>query len=156
MFISCWVLEVLYIFCILIPYPKGNQPWIFTGRTDAEALILQPPDAKSQLIGKDPDACKDWRQEEKGMTEDEIIGWHHWFKGHEFEQALRDGDGQGSLACCSPWGRKEQARTEPLNNNWAHTPQLESTWALEPAHHNQRSLRRRACELQQKIPHAAA
>ena len=65
--------------------PKGNQPWIFTGRTDAEALILWPPDAKNWLIGKDPDARKDWMQEEKGTTEDEMVGWHHWLNGHEFE-----------------------------------------------------------------------
>ena len=66
-------------------HPKGNQPWIFTGRADAEAPILWPPDAKSQLTGKDPDAGKDWGQEEKGMTEDEMVGWHHWLNGHEFE-----------------------------------------------------------------------
>ena len=68
--------------------PKGNQPWIFTGRTDAEAEapVLWPPDAKSQLNGKDPDAGKDWRQEDKGMTEDEVVGWHHWLNGHESEQ----------------------------------------------------------------------
>ena len=78
--------------------PKGNQSWIFIGRTDAEAeaLILWPPHAKSWLIGKDPDAGKDWRQEEKGTTEDEMVGWHHWPDGHEFEQALGVGDGQGN------------------------------------------------------------
>ena len=88
---------------------KENQPRIFIERTDAkaEAPILQPPDPKSWLIGNDPDAGKDWRQEEKGMTEDEIFGWHHWLSGHEFEQTLRDGEGQESLACCSPWGCKE-------------------------------------------------
>ena len=86
--------------------PKGNQPSIFTGRTDAEAEapILWPPDTKSQLIGKDPDAGKDRRQEKKGMTEDEMVGWHHRLNGPEFEQALGDGEGQGSLMCCSPWG----------------------------------------------------
>ena len=96
---------------------KGNQPWIFIGRTDAEAEapILWPPDEKSWLIGKDPDAGKDWRQEEKGMTEDEMVGWHLWLR-HEFEQAPRVGDGQGSLACCSPWGHKESDTTEQLNN----------------------------------------
>ena len=84
--------------------PKGNQPWIFIGRTDheAEASVLWPPDAKNQLIGKDPDAEKDWRQKEKGMTEDEMFAWHYWLDGHEFEQALGDGDGQVNLACCSP------------------------------------------------------
>ena len=79
--------------------PKGNQPWIFIGRTDAEAEapILWPPDAKSWLVGKDPDAGKDWRWEEKGMTEDEIVGWHHQLSGHDFEQAPGDGEGQDSL-----------------------------------------------------------
>ena len=92
---------------------KGNQSWIFIGRTDAEAEapILWPPNAKSsQLIGKDPGAGKDWRQKEKGMTEDEIVGWHHQLDGHEFEQALGDGEGQGRLACCSPWVAKSQRR----------------------------------------------
>ena len=76
-------------------YPKGNHPWIFIGRADAEAetLILWPPDAKNGLTGKDPDAGKDWGQEEKGTTEDEIVGWHHWLDGHEFEQALWVGNG---------------------------------------------------------------
>jgi len=85
---------------------KRNQPWIFIGRTDAEALILWPPDAKSRLTGKDPDYGKDRRQEEKGTTEDEMAGWHHHCNGHEFEQAPEDGEEQGSLACYSPWGRK--------------------------------------------------
>ena len=86
-------------------HPKGNQSRIFTGRTDAEAEtpILWPPEAHNWLIGKEPDAGKDWSQEEKGMTEDEMVGWHHWLNGHEFEQALGVGDGQGSLVCCSPW-----------------------------------------------------
>ena len=90
-------------------HPKGNQSWTFIGRTDAEAEapILWPPDVKSQLIGKDPDAGKDWRQEEKGVTEDEMVGWHHWFNGHGFEQALGVGDEQGGLECCIPWGHKE-------------------------------------------------
>ena len=89
--------------------PKGNQPWIFIGRTDAEAEapILWPPDAKSWLFGKDPDAGKDWRQEKKGMTEDEIVGWHHRLNRHEFEQTLGDSEGQGSLVCWSPWAHKE-------------------------------------------------
>ena len=97
--------------------PKGNQPWIFIGMTDAEAEapILCPPDAKNWLLGKDPDAGKDWRQEEKGRTEDEMVGWHHWFNGHEFEQAPAVGDGQGSLVCYSPWGCKESDLTELLN-----------------------------------------
>ena len=82
-------------------YPKGDQSWIFIGRTDAlaETPILWSPDAKNWLIWKDPDAGKDWRQEEKGTTEDAMVGWHHWLSGHEFEEALGVGDGQGSLAC---------------------------------------------------------
>jgi len=97
--------------------PKGNQSWIFIGRTDAEAetLILWPPDTMNWLVGKDPDAGKGWRQEEKGMTEDEMVGWHHWLDGHEFEQASGVGDGQESLACCSPWGCKELDMTERMN-----------------------------------------
>ena len=88
---------------------KGNQPWILNGRTDAEAEapILWSPDVKRQLIGKDPDAGKNRRQEEKGTTEDERVGWHHQLNGHELEQTLGDGEGQGSLACYSPWGHKE-------------------------------------------------
>ena len=96
---------------------KGNQFWIFIGRTDAEAPILWPPDRKSWLTGKDPDAGKDWRQKETRLTEDEMVGWHHWLNGHEFEQALGDGESQGSLACCSPWGCKESDMTEWLNNS---------------------------------------
>ena len=82
---------------------------------EAEALILWLPDLKNQLIGKDPDAGKDWRQEEKGMTEDEMVGWHYWLDGHEFEQGPGVGDGQGSLAYFSPWGHKESDMTEWLN-----------------------------------------
>ena len=97
-------------------HPKGNQSWISIGRTDAEAEApkLWPPDANKWLIRKDPDARKDWRREE-GTREDEMVGWHHWLDGHEFEQALGVGDGQGSLECCSPWGRKESDTTEWLN-----------------------------------------
>jgi len=89
--------------------PKGNQSCMFIGRTDAEAeaLILWSPYVKNQLIGKDPDAVKDWGQEEKGTTEDEMVGWHHQLNGHKFEQAPGDGEGQGSLAGCSLWGHKE-------------------------------------------------
>ena len=96
--------------------PKGNQSWIFIGRTDAEAeaLILGPPDVKSCFTGKDPDAGKDWRQD-KGVTEDEMVGWHHQLNGHESEQSLGDAEGQGSLECCSPWGHKESDTTEQLN-----------------------------------------
>ena len=98
-------------------HPKGNQSWIFIGRTvaEAEAPILWPPEVKNWLIGKDPDAGQDWRQEEKGMTEDEMVGWQHRLNGHESEQALGVGDGQGSLVCCSPWGRKDLDTTERLN-----------------------------------------
>ena len=97
-------------------HPRGNQSWIFTGRADAEAEtpILWPLDVKNWLIWKDPDAGKDWRKE-KRMTEDEIVGWHHRFDGHEFEQAPGVADGQGGLACCSPWGCKESDTTERLN-----------------------------------------
>ena len=98
-------------------HPKWNQSWIFIGRTDAEAEtpILWPPDVKNWLIWKDPDAGKDWRREEKGSTEDEMVGWHHWRDGPEFEWTPGVGDWQGSLACCSPWGHKELETTEPLN-----------------------------------------
>ena len=95
--------------------PKRNQPWIFIGRTKAEAPILWPPDAKNWLIREDTDAGKDWRWEEKGMTEHEMVGWHHQLNGHEFEQALGVGDRQGGLVCCSPWGHKESDMTEWLN-----------------------------------------
>ena len=107
-------------------HPKWDQSWIFIGRTDAEAEtpILWPPDVKNWVIGKDPDAGKGWRQE-KGMTEDEMVGWHHQLDGHEFGQALGVGDGQGSLACCSPWGHKESDMTELLN--WTEAP-----WVLYP------------------------
>ena len=99
--------------------PKGYQPWIFLGKTDAEveAPTLWPPDVKSQFIGKDPDAGKDWGQEEKGTTEDEMVEWHHWFSGHEFDQTPGDNERKGSLMCCSPWGHKELDTTEWLNNN---------------------------------------
>ena len=96
--------------------PKGNEPWIFIGRTDAEfeAPILWPPDVKSWHTGKDPDAGKDWRQEEKGTTEDEMAGWHYRLKGHEFEQTPGDGEGHSSLVCCSPEIAKSQTRL----SNW--------------------------------------
>ena len=99
--------------------PKGNQPWIFIGKTDAEVEvpILWPFDAKSLIVGKDPDAGKDWGHEEKGATKDETVGRHHQLNGDEFEQTLGDSEGQGSLACYSPWGRKESDTTKQLNNN---------------------------------------
>ena len=106
---------------------KENQPWIFIGRTDveAEAPVLWLPDMKSQLTGKDPDAGENWGQEEKGVTEDEMVGWHHRLNGHEFEQTLEDSEGRGVCSpwgpccspCCSPWGHKESNTTEQLNNN---------------------------------------
>ena len=98
-------------------HPKRDQSWVFIGRTDAKAEtpILWPPHVKSWLTGKDPDAGRDWGQDEKGMTEDEMAGWHHQLDGYEFEEALGVGDGQGGLACCSPWGRKESDTTEQLN-----------------------------------------
>ena len=88
---------------VQLVHPKGNESWIFIGRTDAETPILWPPDEKTWLTGKDPDAGKDWRREEKGMTEDEIVRWHHRLDEQEFAQAPGVGDGQGSLVCCSAW-----------------------------------------------------
>ena len=127
---ECWRIDAFALWCWRLESPldckeiqpvnhKGNQPWLFFGRTDAEAEapILWPPHVKSQLIVKDPDAGKDWGQEEKGMTEDEMVGWHHWLNEHEFEWALGDGEGQGSLTCCSPWCHKESDTTERLKNN---------------------------------------
>ena len=95
---------------------KGNQSWIF-GRTDAEAPVLRPPDVKSQLTGKDPAAGNDWGQEEKWVTEEEMVGWHHWLKGHEPEQTLGDSERQGSMACYSLWGHKELDMVLWLTNN---------------------------------------
>ena len=108
---------------------KGNQPWIFAERTDAEAEApkLWPPDAKSQLIGKNPHAGKDWGQEEKGMTEHGMVDWHHWLNGHEFGWAPGVGVGQGGLACCSSWGRTELDTTEWLDwteLNWSERSNL--------------------------------
>ena len=128
-------------------HPKGDESWVFIGRTDVEAEtpILWPRYAKNWLIGKDPDAGKDWRWEEKGTTEYEMVGWHHRLYGHEIELAPGVGDGQGGLACCSPWGHKESATTERLN--WtelssnglvlaylsitANSPVLRSCWLLK-------------------------
>ena len=99
-------------------HSEGDQPWVFIARgTDAEAEtpILWPPDAKNWLIGKDPDAGKDWRREEKGTTEGEMVGWHHWLDGHGFRWTLQVGDGQGGLVCCGSWGHKESDTTEWLS-----------------------------------------
>ena len=98
-------------------HPKGDQSWVFIGRTDVEAEtpIIWPPDAKSWLIWKDPDADRAWGQEENGMTEDEMVGWHHRRNGHGFGWTLGVGDEQGGLACCDSWGHKESDMTELLN-----------------------------------------
>ena len=111
--------------------PKGNQSWIFIGRTDAEAEtpIFWPPDVKNWLTGKDPDAGKDWRQEEKGMTEDKMVGWHHPLNEPNFEQAPGVGDGQGSQACCSPWGLKGSDTT--LQLNWTELKHFRTPWNLK-------------------------
>ena len=115
----CWkrLLRVPYCMEIQPVHSKGDQSWVFFGRNDAKAEtpVLWPPHAKSWLIGKDSYAGRDWGQEEKGMTEDEMAGWHHWLDGREFEWTPGDGDGQGGLACCNSWGRKESDTTEPLN-----------------------------------------
>ena len=108
-------------------HPKGDQSWVFIGRTDveAEAPVIWPPHAKSWLAGKHPDAGKDWGQEEKGMTEDEMVGWHHWLDEHEFDQAPGVADGQGSLVCFSPWGCKESYMTELLTElNWMNKKEI--------------------------------
>ena len=113
-------------------HPKGNQSWILIGRTnvEAETPVLWPSDAKNWLIWKDPDARKDWGQEEKGTAEDEMVGWHHQLNGHGFGWTLGVGDGQGSLACCSSWGHKELDTTEQLNwtelNSLLYDPTLTS------------------------------
>ena len=103
--------------------PKGKKSWIFIARADIETPIFWPPDVKNWLIGKDPDGGKDWGQEEKGMTEDEMVGWHHWLDERESGWTPGVGDGQGSLACCDSWGCKESDTTERLN--WT---ELKSSW----------------------------
>ena len=130
-FKESWVLKNWYFWTVVLEktlespldckeiqpvHPKGNQPWIFIGRTDAEAEtpIFWPPDAKNWLIWKDPDAGKDWRREKKGTIEDEMVGWYHWLDGHEFG-APAIHVGQGAMVCCSPWGCKESDTTERLN-----------------------------------------
>ena len=150
-----------------------NQSWIFIGRTGAEAEIpiLWPSDSKNWLIEKNPDAGKDWKQEEKGPTEDEMVGWHHQLNGHKFEQALGVGDGQGSLAYCSPWGCKDSDRTEWLNwtggsgvKNLPTNAGVQSLVqedptncrATQPCWPQLLSLRSRAQEPQLLSPHAAA
>ena len=98
-------------------HPKENQSWIFIGRTDAETPILWLLSGKNWLIGKNPDAGKDWSREEKGTTEDDMVGWHHQLNGYEFEQAPGVGDAQGSLACRSPWSGKQSDMTKWLNSS---------------------------------------
>ena len=111
-------------------HAKEDQSWVFIGRTDVEVEtpILWPPDAKSWLIRKDPDAGKDWGQEEKGTTEDEMVGWHHRLNGHGFGWTTGVGDGQGGLSCCSSWGRKELDATEQLNWTELKIKWEESNW----------------------------
>ena len=118
---ECWRIDAFELWCqrrllslldckeIKLVNPKGNQLWIFIGRTDvdAEAPILWPPDAKSQFIGKDPNVRKEWRRKDRGLTEVKMVRQHHWLNGQEFEQTLEYSGGQGSMTCCSPWGHKE-------------------------------------------------
>ena len=125
---------------IQLVLPKGNQSWVFIGRTDVEGEtpIFWPPDAKSWLIWKDPDIGKDWRQEEKGMTEDEMVRWHHRLNGHEFGYTPGAGDWQGGLACCGSWGRKELDTTEQLNS----TEKLVQTLYVIVIQHNNTFIQR--------------
>ena len=113
-------------------HPKGDPSWVFFGRTDtkAETPVLWPPHAKSWLIGKDSDAGRDWGQEEKGMTEDEMARWHHWLDGREFEWTPEDGDGQGGLVCCDSWSCKESDTTERLN--WTELNPMLDIWLKTP------------------------
>ena len=115
--------------------PKGDQSWVFIGRTDVEAEtpILWPPDAKSWLVGKDSEAGRDWGQEEKGTTEDEMAWWHHRLDGCEFGWTPGIGDGQGILVCCDPWGHKESDMTEWLN--WTELNWTELNWGLHQEAH---------------------
>ena len=119
-----WTVVLEKTLVVLWTARRSNHSWIFIGRTDAEAetSILWPPDVKSWLIWKDSAAGKDWGQEERGTTEDEMVGWDHWLDGHKFEQAAGTGDGLGGLACCIPWGRKELDTTEWLN--WTDLSQI--------------------------------
>ena len=120
---ECWRIDVFELWCwrglLRVPWTarRSDQSILkeISPEYSLEGLMLWPPDAKNWLSGKDPNAGKDWRQEEKGTTENEMVGWHHWVDGHEFQQAPGVGDGQGSLVCCSPWGQKELDMTEWLN-----------------------------------------
>ena len=124
-------------------HPKGDQSWVFIGRTDVEKLIFQYFGYWCEELthSKDPDAGKDWGQEEKGTTEDEMVAWHLWLKGHEFEQAPGDGGGQGGLACCSPWDRKESDTNERLN--WSEFPLICHLYWLVASMDNLKSLRKK-------------
>ena len=138
---ECWRTDAFQLWCwrtlespldskkIKPVNPKESQLWIFIGRTDAEAPILWPPDLKSRLIGKDPDAGQDWRKKEKGW-QDEMVGWHHWVNGHESEQTPADGERQGSLVCCSPQGCKELYTTGWQNNG---NPRLKAFAFIVPS-----------------------
>ena len=130
----CWkrLLRILWTKEIQPVHPKGDQSWVFIGRTDAKAEtpVLWPAHAKSWLIGKDPDAGRDWGQEKKGTTEDEMAGWHHRLNGHEFEWTLGVGDGQGGLVCCNSWGRKESDMTEKLK--WTEYVYVSETLSIRP------------------------
>ena len=119
---------------IQLVHSKGDEPWVFFGRNDAKAEtpVLWPAHAKSWLIGKDSDAGRDWGQEEKGMTEDEMAGWHQWLDGHASEWTPGIGDGQGGLACCNSWGHKESDMTEWLNWTEPYTPNLSLPPNLSP------------------------
>ena len=131
---ECWRIDAFELWCwrrLESPWDceeikpvnhKENPSWIFIGRTDAEAEapILWLPDAKNWFLGKDLDAGKNWRREEKGMTEDEMVRWHHWRDGHEFEYALEAGDRQGSLVCCSPWGHRVGHDWATELTDWTH------------------------------------
>ena len=124
---ECWALKNWCFWSVVLDktqpvHPKGDQSWVFIGRTDieSETPTLLPNDAKSWLIWKDPDAGKDWRWEEKWLTEDEMVGWHHRLNGHGLGWTPGADDGQEGLACCSPWGRKESDMTEQLN--WTESP----------------------------------
>ena len=139
---ECWALKNWYFWTVVLEKtleshldskeikpvkPKGNQPWLFTD-AQAEAPMLWPPDVKSWLIGKDSSAGKDWRQKEKGVAEDEMVGWHYWCDRRESEQAPGVGDGQESLVCCSTWGHKELDTTERLN--WSELNHTQGTVKL--------------------------
>ena len=152
----CWrrLLRVPSLNCKEIQpvHPKRGQFWVFIGRTDVEAetLILWSPDVKSWLIWKDPDAGKDWGQKEKGTTEDEMVGWHHWLDGHGFGWTLGVGDGQGSLACCDSWGHKESDTTEQLN--WTGDMSLGKKYKWEDIEQQLQNIERKTLLTSNSIP----